>query len=71
MPRLAVLLVLLLALPVVADTPAPATPAPRPPAGPPRPAASPAPPADEGQLEEFVPSENVPADASVAFPHDI
>ncbi len=71
MPRLAVLVVLLLALPVVADTPAPATPAPRPPAEKPGPAASPAPPADEGELDEFVPSENVPADASVAFPHDI
>ena len=68
MPRLAVLVVLLLALPVVADTP---TPPARPPAEKPRPVAPPAPPSDEGELDEFVPSENVPADASVAFPHDI
>ncbi len=73
MPRQAVLLVLLLALPVAADAPRPASPAPRPsaPAEKPRPAASPARPSDEGELDEFVPSENVPADASVAFPHDI
>jgi hypothetical protein len=65
MSRLALILALLLALPVAAD-PVPPSPAPE------KPHASPAPPRnDEGELGEFVPSENVPADAAVAFPNDI
>ena len=73
MPRLALLLVLLLALPLAADTPPPAAPSAPPPVSgeKPRPEKAPAPPGDEGELDEFVPSENVPADTAVAFPNDI
>lgn len=65
--RPAVLLAVLLALPLAADTPSPA------PAAPPRPSAppKPAPANDEKKLDEFVPSEHVPAGVAVDFPNDI
>jgi hypothetical protein len=57
--------------PAPAATPAPA---PAPPAATPAPAPTPAPTPTakpEEQLEEFVPSEKLPADDAVAFPVDI
>jgi len=67
MPRLALILALLLAVPVAADAVPPPPPTEKPHAPTP-----PAPPrGDEDELGEFVPSENVPADAAVAFPNDI